>query len=212
VQYSYDDRSVVIVNDTHHAIKAASVSAHVFDLDLTEKFAGSATVDIPPDGVVRTLVIPEVKGLARTYFVRLAMVSADRQTTSRNFYWLSTVPDTLDWKKTEWFYTPTSRHADLTALARLPTTTLAVTPVFEGAGKDASARVTVENTGGALAFQVHLKLLQSGKEVLPVFWEDNYFELFPGEKREIRASYSRGASATPATIEADAWNVSLVKR
>jgi exo-1,4-beta-D-glucosaminidase len=212
VQYSYDDRSVVIVNDTHQPIKAASVSARVFDLDLAEKFAGSATVDVPPDGVVRALVIPEIKGLTRTYFVRLSMVSGDQETSSRNFYWLSTVPDTLDWKKTEWFYTPTSRHADLTALARLPTTTLAVTPAFEGSGKDATARVTVENTGSALAFQVHLKLLHSDKEVLPVFWEDNYFELFPGEKREIRAVYARGASAAPPAIEADAWNASLVKR
>jgi hypothetical protein len=100
----------------------------------------------------------------------------------------------------------------LTALARLPTTTLAVTPAFEGSGKDATARVTVENTGSALAFQVHLKLLHSDKEVLPVFWEDNYFELFPGEKREIRAVYARGASAAPPAIEADAWNASLVKR
>ncbi len=36
---------------------------------------------------------------------------------SRNFYWLSTREDVLDWKKTKWYYTPTKVHADLTALA-----------------------------------------------------------------------------------------------
>ena len=31
----------------------------------------------------------------------------------------------------------------------------------------------------------------SGREILPVFWDDNYFELFPGEKREIRVAFPR---------------------
>ena len=54
-------------------------------------------------------------------------------------------------------------------------------------------RWSVENTGTALAFQVHLKLVdaESGDELLPVFWDDNYFELLPGETRAIRVAYPR---------------------
>ncbi len=26
-----------------------------------------------------------------------------------------------------------------------------------------------------------------------MFWDDNYFELFPGEKREVRVSFPRGS-------------------
>jgi exo-1,4-beta-D-glucosaminidase len=65
----------------------------------------------------------------------------------------------------------------------------------------------VENTGKALAFQVHLKMVdpKSGEERLPVFWEDNYFELFPGEKREIRVAHS-GPVAPPLSVTASAWN------
>jgi exo-1,4-beta-D-glucosaminidase len=67
---------------------------------------------------------------------------------------------------------------------------------------------TVENTGKGLAFQVHLKLVDSstGKELLPVFWDDNYFALMPGEKREIAVSSPLTASSSALTIEADAWN------
>jgi len=38
-----------------------------------------------------------------------------------------------------------------------------------------------------------------------VFWEDNYFELLPGEEREIRVSYARDGRTRP-TLSAEAWN------
>ena len=44
---------------------------------------------------------------------------------------------------------------------------------------------------------------KSGEERLPVFWEDNYFELFPGEKREVRVAHS-GPSAAPLAVQASA--------
>ena len=64
----------------------------------------------------------------------------------------------------------------------------------------------VENTGRALAFQVRLKIVDagSGEEFLPVFWDDNYLALMPGEARDIPVEYA-AKSATPA-LQAEAWN------
>ena len=69
--------------------------------------------------------------------------------------------------------------------------------------------VVVENTGTALAFQIHLQLVdaESGDELLPVFWDANYFELLPGEKRRIRVTYPRPQGGRALRIEAEAWNV-----
>jgi exo-1,4-beta-D-glucosaminidase len=66
----------------------------------------------------------------------------------------------------------------------------------------------VKNTGTALAFQVRVKLIDpaTGDEVLPVFWDDNYFELFPGETRNIRVAFPR--IKVQPRIEVEAWNVS----
>jgi hypothetical protein len=80
---------------------------------------------------------------------------------STNFYWLSTSPDELDWAGTKWFYTPTKRHADLTALTTLPATTLAVTTQPSAAEGDGARLVVIENTGTALAFQIRLKLIEA---------------------------------------------------
>jgi exo-1,4-beta-D-glucosaminidase len=203
VQYSYDDRSIAVVNDLYEGRKGLTVSAEVLDFNLVSKFRREVPIDVGPDAVVRALELPALKDLTPTYFVRLSLRDSDKREISRNFYWLATRDDVLDWKNTKWYYTPASRHADLTALATLPATSLTVSPAFESNG----ARVTVTNTGKALAFQVRLKAIdpKTRDEILPVFWEDNYFELLPGETREIRVTYPP-VTAQPR-IEVEAWNV-----
>ena len=69
--------------------------------------------------------------------------------------------------------------------------------------------VVVENTGIALAFQIHLLLVdaESGEELLPVFWDANYFELLPGEKRRVRVTFPPPPRGRALRIEAEAWNV-----
>jgi exo-1,4-beta-D-glucosaminidase len=66
----------------------------------------------------------------------------------------------------------------------------------------------VENPSKSLAFFVRLKVNKAGKEILPVLWEDNYFSLLPGEKREVSATYkaSERGTAKP-TVEVSGWNV-----
>src|SRR5262245_26246868 len=136
VQYSYDDGSVVVVNDLQTPFSALKVSAEVYDLALARKFSKTATVDVGADAVARAFVVPKVSGLSGTFFVRLKAEDGAGKLLSRNFYWLSTTDDVLDWKNTKWFYTPTQRHADLTHLARLPPTTLSVTARFGESGEE----------------------------------------------------------------------------
>src|SRR5262249_10833921 len=149
------------------------ITATVLNFDLAEKFKREATIDVAADGVTRAFAIPQTSELSTTYFVRLLMHDAAGNEVSRNFYWLSTEDDQMNWAKTTWYYTPTTKHSNLTALATLPPTTLAtsVAPATDG------YRVTVRNTGRALAFQIRLKLADAGngKEILPVYWSDNYF-------------------------------------
>src|SRR4030095_6045513 len=98
--------------------------------------------DVAADAVVRALSIPKIAELTTTYFIRLRLSNADAE-ISRNFYWLSTQPDVIDWKNTKWYYTPTTRHADLTALGTLPQTTVTASAQFNPQVADGGARVTV---------------------------------------------------------------------
>lgn len=202
VQYSYDDRSIAVVNDTQAAVNGLKVSASVLDFSLKSQFTKDAVIDLPADGVVRAFTIPELPNLSTTYFVKLSAQDASGKTVSTNFYWLSTADDQLAWDKTEWYYTPTSRHADLTMLGTLPVASLRATLQTQG-GRSV---VQLENTGTSLAFQVRLKLVDAkGEEILPVYWDDNYVSLLPGERREIAAASD--APGAPAALEIDGWNV-----
>ena len=213
VQYSYDDRSVAIVNDTLDPAPGLVVSARTYDLHLKELFSRDATVDVGGDSVVRAFEVPVPGGVTGAYFVRLDLHDRDGKPVSRNFYWLSTVDDQIDWANTKWYYTPTKAHANLQALTSLPETTLAVSASPLSAADTTSTRVTVRNTGRALAFQVRLKLVDAatGHEFLPVLWEDNYFELFPGEAREVSVTIPGTLAAGAAVVTVEAWNARLAR-
>jgi exo-1,4-beta-D-glucosaminidase len=233
VQYSYDDRSIVVVNSFYTGFQGLKAAVKVYNLDMTEKYSQEAALDIPADGVQKVFTLPEISGLTSTYFVDLALQDAGGKPVSSNFYWLSTKPDVLDWDKSTWYFTPTKSFSDLTALKTLLKVKLNVTSESQIDGDYGTTRVTVENPSKVLAFAVHLKVMKPSRyrdpesennelEVLPVIWQDNYFPLRPGEKREITATYrtvdlqlESRSSDTPnwasrlgkPTVDVDGWNV-----
>ncbi len=121
------------------------------------------------------------------------------------------MPDTLDFTKTEWYYTPLTAFADFKALQDLPKATVQASLKTHETGEEAGGHVTVENTGTGIAFLVRLRLLkQKGEtEILPVFWEDNYFSLMPGEKRDVAVKVRKSdAGDAKLQLAVDGYNVS----
>ncbi|HEV3510180.1 MAG TPA: glycosyl hydrolase family 2 [Candidatus Sulfotelmatobacter sp.] len=227
VQYSYDDRSIVVVNSFYQPFANLKVTAKVYNLDMTEKFSKAAEVSVGEDSSTRTFTLPEIDGLSPTYFVSLTLESAG-QIKSRNFYWLSTKPETIDWSRQEEdptgeydisTWSPTKTFADYTELNKLPRVDLDVTAQNKRDGQEGSTTVTVHNPTATLALAVHLAVNRSSSgrvsregeadnEILPVLWQDNYFALLPGETRQVTATYRLGekSKATPS-VEVDGWNV-----
>lgn len=210
VQYSYDDQSVVVVNSYYRPFAGHKVTAKVYNLDLTEKFSKTAPVDIAPDSVTEAFVIPKIDGLSDVYFVKLILEGDGGKLVSSNFYWLSTKPDVSNWAKSEWYYTPISSYADLTGLETLPEAKVNATWRAGESGADEVDHVAVSNPGSHLALSVHLTVLKgrNGPDVEPVLWQDNYFELMPGERREITAIYQKKLlGGTKPYIKVDGWNI-----
>jgi exo-1,4-beta-D-glucosaminidase len=194
VQYSYDDQSVAVVNDTYVERKGMKVRAHVYSLEgrlLAEK---EEPVNVPADGAVKAFDLPKAEGLTMTFFVRLDLRDARGRAVSDNFYWLSAKADTLDWaKKQDTVYTPQAEFGDLTGLATLPQVRLQTRATIEQAANSSAgtAHIRVKNPTTGVAFQVRLRLAnkKDDLDVVPVFWDDNYFSLLPGEERLISVSY-----------------------
>jgi exo-1,4-beta-D-glucosaminidase len=115
----------------------------------------------------------------------------------------------LDPKKAEWYYTPVSSYADMTQLEKLPPVTLSVSGKAERRGQNEIAHVTVSNPTRSLAFFIRLQIKKgsNGADVLPIVWQDNYFSLMPGERREISASYKlKDLAGARAFVTIEGWN------
>ena len=148
----------------------------------------------------------------KVYFLRLSLKDSKQNTRSINWYWLSQKPDELEWKKSKWYYTPQSGFADFRALKDLQATTLNVNYSTAKTGNETKYTVTVTNTGKAVAFFVHLRILKekNADDILPVIFSDNYISLAPGESRVIECSYENkdAGNGTPYILT-DAWNLNL---
>jgi exo-1,4-beta-D-glucosaminidase len=208
--YSYDDHSVWVVSSRYDDVPRLKLTTKIYNLDMTEKFSQESSVDAAADSTNKVLTLPALTDASPVYFLVLRLEDSTGKLVGSNFYWLSTKPESLDWEKSNWFTTPTSSFADYTALRQLPKANLKIASRTERQGEESVTHITVENPGKALAFFVHLKVDKGkgGEEILPVIWEDNYFSLLPGEKREVTATYRTAELGnTKPDLEVSGWNV-----
>ena len=211
VQYDYDHDSVSVINGRYEPISGLEATARLFNVDGKEIDSKNAKVDLPADGVAKAFDVPKPANLSKTYFLKLYLHDSSGKLVSDNFYWLSTKLDTLDWsRKKDTVYTPQKDFADLTGLDSLPQVKLQWSATAgEQSGKGIIS-VHVKNPTQAVAFQVHLRATQGqgGDDIVPIFWDDNYFSLLPGEEKTVTASYDAGdAGGKPAVVELDGYNV-----
>ncbi|WP_197048410.1 discoidin domain-containing protein [Streptosporangium roseum] len=207
VQYSYDNRSVVVVNSTHAAAPGLTVKTDVYNLDGTSKYTDTTTVTAPADGgKVTAVTIPAITGLSSTYLVRLTLSDASGE-IDRNVYWLSTSADVIDWANNDWYYVPTTSYADLKGLTGMAQAPLSVTAATPSAG---TTTVTVTNTGtGKIpAFYLDAHVVNAaGRPVLPIRWSDNAISLWPGESKTLTATYhAADLNGSAPSVRVTGWN------
>jgi exo-1,4-beta-D-glucosaminidase len=211
VQYSYDDRSVVVVNSTYAPTGPLTVTAQVYDAGLHRSYLHSIGVEIEADGAARVLTLPEQAFLSVSpvNFVELTLADSSGKTIDTNFYWLSSKQNKYDWPKTD-AYTAISSYEDLTALQSLPSTgKLEASAEIEKGNERPSVLVKLTNPSENLAFQIHLAVRDKNHdEILPVLWQDNYIELMPGESRALTAQLpSTTGIGDDAEVAIDGWNI-----
>ncbi|MGW2551668.1 glycoside hydrolase family 2 protein [Streptomyces sp. NPDC001635] len=214
VQYSYDDRSVVVVNNRHTAVSGLTAHVSLYTTDGRRMYDRAVTgVSVEGDGAHTTaLALPSsVSGLPTTYLARLILTDPAGKEVSRNVYWLSSRPDTLDWAHTDWYYTPTTSYADLTGLASMAQVPMSATASTRTGGDGMSTtRVTLRATGSgrtpSLLTDAHL-VDPAGRPVLPVHWSDNEVSLWPGESVTLTATYrTADLHGTAPGVRISGWN------
>jgi len=216
VQYSYDDRSVVVVNNTLKEFRELRVSAHLYDFNLKEIFAGQGDLDAEADSTNRVLHLPAIPAepAGAVYFVELSLRDRQGKEVSSNFYWLPAKLSTTEFEKaSDTAVAVINIFEDLKALSELPKVRVETKARVERVEGTDVVRVSLHNSSKSLAFQIHLGIHKAGQEdeVLPVLWEDNYVSLLPGESKSLKARFpGKQALGKGATLAVDGWNIAPV--
>lgn len=193
VQLTPLDLAVTVVNHRLQEQRGLEVRAQVFDFASVKRWEKTAKLDMPANVYRDVFAIPRDAETSPIYFVKLDVKDSIGKVVSDNFYWLT--PNNV---------------GDFTKLEELPNVSLKSAYELQRRGRECVARVKVENPSNRVALMVHAVLTRGphGEEVLPVFWDDNYFCLAPGESKEIDARFAADdLGQSPLALEVGGWNV-----
>lgn len=208
--YDYETREIIASNLSTNKADKLQALIRVFDFELKEKFRQEFPLVLEPDTQMVLTQIPEIPDLTEVYFVDLKIIGPKRSLEDQNFYCLSRQPDVLDFENTTWFVTPVKQYANLKALNSLPEARVDFRWKEEGKGLIRNITVELENKSSGLAFNLEIQVLKKLRQalLLPIFLEDNYFSLLPGEKRIIRGNFLvDDLEGDELEIKVNGWNV-----
>jgi len=214
-RYGFDD--IYLGNEDLNDAKNLIVKIRVFDINSKEIFANQWAGDIPSNISKFIYKLPEIKNLTPVYFLDLRIYNQDNKEVDNSIYWLSTKKDVLDYeaaKKLEWpFYTPTKQFANYKALDQLPKVKLDFDYQYTKDDQFGKIILKVKNTSASIAFFSFLDVLdpQSKLPILPIYWNDNYVTILPGEERTYDAQFFLSDfKGEKPVIEVRGWNVDKI--
>ncbi|GAC1310648.1 MAG: hypothetical protein NVSMB24_28330 [Mucilaginibacter sp.] len=175
IQWNPLTDSVEVVNYSIPSGKGLTATLRVLDINGKVKYTKQANIDCPIDSrseVMKVAIPEDIK--SNVYFVRLEFLKGNRL-ISRNEYCRGANADAA------------GGIGDLKAIANLPAIKLDVQTNVAKHGDQWVLVTKVTNKEKSPAFSVRLKVIgdKSGKRILPVTYNDNYFTLLPGEMRTI---------------------------
>lgn len=206
IAYNYGDRSIYIVNDTFQSYSKLQAQIKVLSMESTESSSKTIESSIGPNESKKIFDWPSDLKESPVSFLSLKLTDGEGRIVSDNFYWLSSKPDVLDDEKTEWYFTPLKEYADFTPLNELPTAQIKVEQHETANGMV----VQVTNISDKVAFFIELKITgdKTGRSVLPVFWDDNYVSLLPGETRNLAVQFSPAdLQGEKPVLQYSGWNL-----
>lgn len=204
--YDYHKKSVFAVNETRKDIE--NHRAELTVLDFNSKVLSRKEVSFTVLSN-QSIQIDQLDSTDKNAFLDLKIYSPDGQLVSRNFYWLSAKADVFDWPKTTWAYTPLKEFADFSPLNSIPAAQITSSFALQRDTEQWELTLDLKNQSSKTAFFVQLTLLdESENQIFPVFWDDNYISLLPGESRKIRCLIPESSHRSEKmSLTISGWNI-----
>ena len=210
IAYNYGDHSVYLTNLNPKDFENLNSDIKIYDLNGKIIAAKQIKASVKANSSVKIFELPDDKSFTNVYFLSLKLSDKENKTIADNFYWLSKKKDVPDFKKSEWFYTPLKEYADFRDLDKLPKVGLIEEHTYKKTDGKFEVTVKMSNPTENIAFLIELNISgdKSGKSVVPILWDDNYFSLIPGEKKEIKAGFSAvSLNGEKPVLKIKGWNL-----
>jgi exo-1,4-beta-D-glucosaminidase len=215
--YRYDFKDIYLANEDLKDASGVTLKIKAFDINSREVFADEWKGDISTNTSKFIYKLPELQNLTPVWFLDLRVYDENNFEVDNSIYWLSLKKDVLDYEASRalvWpFYTPSKEYADFTALEGLPNVKLSYDYSFEKDDEYGKIQLTVTNPSDAIAFFIFMDLVDAttNEPVLPLYWDDNYVSLLPGEEHTYNAHYFLADSdGTSPKIKIKGWNIDPV--
>ena len=193
--WNSNDGRIRVSNTSGKSVENLHAELRIHNLDGTEKSRQTATVNAPYNAVTNCFTLTAPAGLSPTHFLKLRLTDAAGNLVSENFYWRGT------------------SDFDYSGLSDLMPVNLAVTAPTSGLLANGMIKMTMNITNpadsGTVAFAIRPKPVKPGtdEQILPVFMNDGYFSLTPGETKQVTIEYhpADAAGLTP-DVMVECWN------
>jgi len=191
IQLNLANNKVTVINRTYKPAANLTTFADLYSFDSKSIFHESVNVVLSPSEVKETSELSEVlAGAKGVTFVILSLKDGSGKVISRNTYWLSA-------------------GNDYKALNEMPVTSVQVKVLkTEKMKNETRWTLQVTNITNKLAFFIRTQVMVDGEEVLPSFWNENYFTLAPSETTTLSVSCPlMKVNGKKPEIKISGWNV-----
>lgn len=191
IMFNQADSTIMIANNTFKHQYDLMWVAKTIDMNGKETSLGQAFSEIGPS--TTRMITPfntSIRELAKKegVFLSLRLLNLDKEIVSDNLYWL---PDA---------------EGNYSGLNKMPKAEISIRTKQLEKGK---IEVTLSNPAkNPVAFFNRLSLVdpKTKKRILPVFYDDNYVSVLPGENKTVIMDYTPSSGEMPL-VSLDGWNV-----
>ncbi len=192
VQLNPNDNKVVIINTSLTAFPKGMVKLTYYSPEGEKLFSKEQPVKIVPNGLTLCFDAEHPDILPAVYMVRLELSDRPKHVISVN-----------DYLKTQ---DVSGNFNTINAQGKAAVLVTNLREVEAGSGRRYTFTLINDSKRPAYAVKLNLKNLKTGETILPAYFSDGYFNLLPGEKKEISVEYPMGI-ADKVEIKVSGYNL-----
>lgn len=192
ILWDCNTNQIKVTNNTTTNYTQLNAEAWIYNMDGTQQTYQSDFINVDSVGISDCFTLEFPSNLSNVHFIKLKLTDSNDNIISDNFYW----------RGNTWL-----QYEDIN---NMPTVNLEPTVTQSINGSTCTLTSTIDNNTDSIALMARLKVVRNESEerVLPIYYEDNYFSLLPGETKVVNISFdTKYLEGEQPKLILEGWNI-----